>query len=64
MPVSSPPSRTKTHSSCQTRSLMYFRIKPFLTTCLSPKAIIGEGAPFHHLNLIPAKKKEKRKGAW
>lgn len=48
---------TKTHSSCRLRSFMCLRIKPLLTTCLSPKAITGEGAPFQHLNpYAPTKK--------
>lgn len=52
---------TKTHSSCRLRSFMCLRIKPLLTTCLSPKAITGEGAPFQHLNpYAPTKKKKKR----
>lgn len=51
---------TKTHSSCRLRSFMCLRIKPLLTTCLSPKAITGEGAPFQHLNpYAPTKKKKK-----
>ena len=50
---------TKTHSSCRIRSFMCLRMKPLLTTCLSPKAIIGEGAPFQHLN--PKKKKKMKK---
>ena len=54
---------TKTHSSCRIRSFMCLRMKPLLTTCLSPKAIIGEGAPFQHLNPKKKKKKWKRKGA-
>lgn len=36
---------------------MYLCRKPLLTSCLSPKAITGEGAPSQHLNLIPAKRR-------
>lgn len=50
LPLSSPVAVQKAHSSCQIRSFVAFYIKPFLTTCPSPKAIIGEGALVQHLN--------------
>lgn len=55
---------TKTHSSCRLRSFMCLRIKPLLTTCLSPKAITGEGAPFQHLNPYAPTKKKKKGACW